>query len=257
MEVNIKQIIKIYFICFYSCLFSQKIQFSIENKTLEYTENDVNIQYIIKNNNKFPVFFVLNSNDFAIYNNHYDYYIDNRKVTFENNKDEKIFDPRIILVDRINKKDTIDIIPTKNVLPDIKYLEDCNQKEKKIVEEEKKEIYNFQKKYFPNQDLIWNKRAKYVNENLHILLPMEELKVNTKVNLSSMIKNPENCDLYNMGFNLEKKQYLFSIKMHNDINFILKYLTKENKENIKKINAKSLKEDFYSNTIILNIKEIR
>lgn len=38
-----------------SCLFSQKIQFSIENKTLEYTENDITVQYII-NNNEFHVF---------------------------------------------------------------------------------------------------------------------------------------------------------------------------------------------------------
>lgn len=238
------------FILICSIFYSQSLKIEIEQEEIDFGGDTIEINYIIKNDNSFPIFLILNPDEFSIYDRADYYFLENPKVKFEYHKDEKIFNPRTIISD-IDKKDTLDIMPTLSVTPDITYLDECQQKENKIIESEKKNVIEFQKGNFPKKDLVWNKRAKYINENFIIIYPSQEKKLSTKVNFEALVNNPKDCNLYNVGYKLNNDEYYFSIKIHSDSKLALKYLTKENKKIIKESKAIGLNKDYYSQSVIL------
>ena len=217
------------FISIYSIIYSQNLKIEIEQKEIDFGGETIEINYMIKNDNTFPVFLILNPDEFSIYSTADYYFWDNKSKDFGSTFAEKIFNPRTIITN-IDKKDTVDIMPTLNVTPEANYLDECKQKENKILENEEIRSIEFQKKNFPRKDLAWNKRAKYINENLIIIYPSQEKKFSTKVNLEGLVNNPEGCNLSNVGYNLNNNEYCFSIKIHSDSTLALKYLTRENKK---------------------------
>lgn len=254
MEVNIKYFYLMLAIIINSLIPAQKINVVLEDNVKNYKDQQITLHYIIENPNPFAIYFIFNENNFSEYGIPDFYYWDDENILYENNKDEEIFNPRSIFFD-IDAKDTLNIVPTLHTTPTIEYLVKCKQKENNLFEIRKNHIIEFQKKYFPEKNLIWNKRAKYINENLIILKPFESRNFQTTVNFTELLDNNAKCNLSNVGFNLEKDKYSLSIKIHNDNNRTLKYLTSINLEKIKKNNAQSLDENFYSNSIILNIKK--
>lgn len=254
MEVSIRSVYFVLAIVINSLISAQKINTELLDNIKNDKDQKITLHYIIENPNPFAIYFVFNEKNFSEYGLPNLYYWDNKNVLYDENKDEEIFNPRSIFYD-IEAKDTLNILPTLQTTPTIEYLLECKQQEKKVIDIRKNDIIEFQKKNFPNKDLIWNKRAKYINENLIILKPFESRDFQTTVNFTELLDNKERCNLSNVGFNLERKKYLLSIKIHSDSIIILKYLTALNLEKILKNNAKSLNEDSYSNSIIFDVKK--
>lgn len=224
-----------------------KIVFPLKNPN--YTP--VTITYSIKNNTSDPICFVLDKNNFGLFENPNEYFFnesDNNKL-FDG---EKIFNARLLLFDSEKRLDNLELnIPSACYIAE--ELTRLINLQNEIDEDSLKILKVYQSNFFKKKPLNWVVRAKYVNDNIVFLKPFETIKINTKIDFRFYEYN----EIYKSlnGYHLEYKNYKMQIKIYNNPSIINEYLTDHNREKVKEINAKFVDGINFSNKIDLKVTE--
>ncbi|WP_265427080.1 hypothetical protein [Chryseobacterium sp. YIM B08800] len=225
---------------------AQKVSVEILDSETAFKLNDfynpINIKYSIKNNTSDNVYFILDKNSFGVFAtpNHY-YFGENASTKLS--LDEKVFNPRLLLFDSNNLRDTLELnIPRIHYL--VEELGRLQSIQEKIDDDSLNVLKTYKDKFYKTKSLNWVVRAKYINDNIIFLKPFEEIIVNTKVDFRNYYY--DKISKTGIGYLLENKNYKMQIKIYNNP-VINEYLSEANRKKIKELNVVLIDQIIFSN----------
>lgn len=242
-------------LCFLIFSKAQKVSVEILESVIAFKLNDsynpVDIKYRIKNNTSDNIFFILDKNSFGVFAmpNHY-YFGDNEGVKLSH--DEKVFNARLLLFDSNNLSDTLEL-NFPRIHYTIEELDRLQNIRKKIDDDSLEILKNYKEKFYKKKPLNWVVRAKYINDHIIILKPLEELIVNIKIDF--IYYNYDKISESGIGYWLKKKNYKMQIKIYNNSQIINEYLSGNNRRKINELGAIPIDDIIFSNKTDLIVRE--
>ena len=234
-----RKIVLLFFILFYSVsVDAQNVEIKMSKIKYDYVISDtlinIPIQFTLKNLSSDNIVLVIDTKEIGRYYEEKEYLFE---VDAENTGiQQNVFSPRAIFYEEGNKKPMF-----FDKTYDSPYYIDvvgANKDFLNKLEMHIQKVKNYGKIYFPKKPYYFVDRAMYINDNLIMLKPNEEKKIEIKF-------DPMQYKIGTYGFLLFKnKTYDFYIKIHNDKKTVMKYLTIENLKKIKRTKEKFLKKGY-------------
>lgn len=210
--------------------------------------NPLKITIEIRNISNCNVGFVLEKNTLGRYYLQEEYifgkYIQNNLEIYDN-----IFAPRIVMYNHMDKKPLLwdNLKSSPNYTEDyMKKLIKENENKRKIIE---KNLIEYGEKFFPNKNINFIERAKYVNDNFIVIESKQSLIFEIEFDPQLYIFDDSGSGY---GFLIEKNMtYDFIVKIHNDMKILKKYLNSDNMEKILKEKIRIQQKDLVSKKLFL------